>query len=87
VRITHIAGIDVTIGPRLRQRCAWCGATLIDYDLERVAVPVGQEGPPGTWEIGALVQVDGNMTIVLDHDDQHHLPDDACGKLDPEVTK
>ena len=85
--VTHIAGIDVTIGPLLRQRCAWCGATLIDYDLEKVAVPVGQEGPPGHWEVGALVQVDGNMTIVLDHDESHKLPDNACARLDPEVTR
>lgn len=36
--VTHIAGMDITIaGRRLRQRCAWCGAILIDSDLANVA--------------------------------------------------
>ena len=29
----HIAGPDVQVGAQLRQRCAWCGALLIDYAL------------------------------------------------------
>lgn len=39
--VTHIAGLDVQVGRYLRQRCAWCGAMLSDYDLARVAVPEG----------------------------------------------
>ena len=65
---THIAAQHVTVNDRyLRQRCAWCGATLIEYDLHGVAVPEGQDPTPATWPVGALVTVDGDR-----------LPDDAC---------
>lgn len=41
--VTHIAGADLTIaGRRMRQRCAWCGAVLIDMDLARVSVQIEQ---------------------------------------------
>jgi hypothetical protein len=87
--VTHIAANDITIGgQRLRQRCAWCGAVLIDYDLTRVAVQVepGEEPqPPGTWPVGALVRVHGGMSVVLD--DTEELPGDACGRIDDEVTR
>jgi hypothetical protein len=89
--ITHIAANDITIGgQRLRQRCAWCGAILIDYDLTRVAVAVveGEEPkPPATWPVGGLVRVTGTFPKVsssLPNTDE--LPDDACGRIDDEVT-
>lgn len=82
--ITHIAGVHVSIGERLRQRCAWCGAVLIDYNLANIAVPIGQDPTPATWEVGALIMMDGNMSMVIEPADR--LPDDACGRLDPEVT-
>lgn len=98
--VTHIAAQDIVVeGRYLRQRCAWCGAVLLDYDLARVAVPIGQEGPPATWEAGRLVRVDGafpevysllDMDIdtgpVVDGGGDRMLPDDACALLDPEVT-
>lgn len=74
--ITHIAGLNITIDDRyLRQRCAWCGVVLLDYDLTRIAVPVGQEGPPATWPIGALIAVKGGVSWIAEGD---KLPDDAC---------
>jgi len=84
----HIAGMPVWIGDRwMRQRCAWCGEVLLNYDLSLVAVPVGQESDPGTWEIGALVLMDGGMAAVVPHADGDPLPDEACAKRDPEVTR
>ena len=85
--LTHIAGPHVTVNARLRQRCAWCGATLIDYDLDRMAVPVGQDSTPATWPAGALVAVDGPASWLVDHEDGAPLPDDACAVIDAEVTR
>lgn len=82
----HIAGPYIVIGPLLRQRCAWCGAVLIDYDLTRVAVPLGQDPTPATWGTGQLVDVDGPVSRVVDHTDGDPLPDGTCAHLDPEVT-
>lgn len=84
--MTHIVGMYVRIGDRLRQRCAWCGAVLIDYDLAAMAVPEGQDPTPATWPVGELVRLDGPVTWKLDHVDGDQLPADACGMLDPEVT-
>lgn len=84
--VIHIAGPDVRVGELLRQRCAWCGALLIDYDLERIAVPVGQEATPATWPPGDLVAVDGHVSVVVPHEDGDDLPWDACARLDPAVT-
>lgn len=87
--IVHIAGPEIQIGQQLRQRCAWCGAVLIDYDLTRVAMLCAGPGPddrPGTWPVGALIEVDGNAAQVLDHVDGDPLPAHACGQIDHEVT-
>lgn len=86
--VTHIAGVYIQVGGILRQRCAWCGALLMHYDLAAIAAPVGQEGGdwPGTWPIGALVTVDGGLSFIVEHKDGDPLPDGACGKLDPAVT-
>lgn len=75
---THIAGTPVTVNNRQRQRCAWCGHILIDYDLANIAVPVGQEGEPGTWEVGALVHVDGGLSYVIEQPTDERLPGDSC---------
>lgn len=86
----HIAGSHVQIGDRLRQRCAWCGATLIDYELGRIMIPMdGPErpGPPATWAVGELIAVDGSVSYVVGHRDGDPLPEGACGKLDAEVTR
>lgn len=84
--VIHIAGDAVQIGPYLRQRCSWCGAVLVDCNLDRVAVPVGQDPRPATWPFGGLVARDGNATWTVEHSDGDRLPDGACGRLDPEVT-
>ncbi len=91
--VIHIAGVQVQVGTHLRQRCSWCGATLCDYELTRIAVYVGEDHDPaqpvptpGMWETGRLVAVDGNAYYVVEHEDGAELPDGACGKLDPVAT-
>lgn len=76
---THIASPVVTINDRhLRQRCGWCGVVLLEYDLARVAVPVGTDPMPATWPAGSLVTVDGSAQVSLNGVDR--LPDDACAR-------
>lgn len=86
--ITHVAANEVLIGGRrLRQRCAWCGAVLLDYDLTMIAVPDGVDPTPSTWVAGSLVRVSGTFPKVsasLGTPDE--LPADACGRIDDEVT-
>lgn len=82
----HIVGPHITIGPYLRQRCAWCGATLLDYNLDRIAVPVGQDPRPATWPVGGLLGVEGVASWVVEHEDGALLPEGCCALLDPAVT-
>ncbi len=84
--ITHIAGAQVQAGARLRQRCSWCGAVLCDYGLTRIAVPEGQDPTPGMWETGRLVEVDGNASWIVEHEEGAELPANACARFDDEVT-
>lgn len=74
----HIAGDHIQINQLLRQRCAWCGHVLIDYNLDRLAVPVGQDPSRSTWPVGGLVEVDGNASWVVELDAVDGLPDNAC---------
>lgn len=76
IGVVHIVGTVVDVGTRTRQCCAWCGTTLLDYDLTRIAVPAGQDATaPAHFPPGALLEVDGNCKAVLDGD---RLPDNAC---------
>ncbi len=90
--MTHVAAQEVTFDGRYqRQRCAWCGAVLIDLDLTNVAVQVepGEEAkPPGCWPVGALIRVEGvnpKVTAVVGEPGEK-VPDDCCMLLDSEVT-
>lgn len=78
----HIAGVCIDIGGRyLRQRCSWCGAVLIDYDLAMMASPIveGEEPrPPATWQAGGLILVDGPMSTIVEHTDDEKLPASSC---------
>lgn len=90
----HVAGLDVAWSDRyLRQRCAWCGVTLLDYDLATVVAPLREDGtpppPPATWPIGALVEVTGtpgagSQRVVEAVDGK--VPPGSCLDLDPAVT-
>ncbi len=85
---SHIAGLDVEVGPYLRQRCAWCGVVLINEDLRRVAVQVTADGDTSipTWPVGEVVRVDGPVSSVVEHESGDQLPEDSCTALDPLVT-
>lgn len=84
--VVHIAGPDIQVGAQLRQRCAWCGAVLFDYALDRIAVPEGEDPRPGTWPVGELVEVDGPAGWVRAHVDGEPLPPNACAQIDHDVT-
>lgn len=85
--ITHIAGLRIETGRGLvRQRCAWCGAVLVDEDLTRVAFEADDPDKTiATWQPGAQVHVDGDASWV--HAEEAQLPDDSCAVLDPDVTR
>lgn len=81
--IVHIAGGQLSIGGRyLRQRCEWCGEKLIDYDLARIAVPIGQPWEPAMWTPGELVWVDGSGSCVYEsvhmENGETRLPMNCC---------
>ena len=84
--IVHLAGLAIQLDVRLRQRCSWCGAVLVDYALDRIAVPLGTDPTPPTWPVGAFVLVDGPMSTIVQHEDGQPIPAGSCGRLDPEVT-
>lgn len=87
VSVTHIAGVHLQVNARLRQRCAWCGATLIDVALDRIAFEADDEDPrPATWPAGELIEVEHGASWVVPHRDGAELPGNACGRLDPDVT-
>lgn len=86
--------LDVEVGPHLRQRCAWCGAVLVDCDLRTVAgIVITSEGTeplddprPSTWPVGKLVRHDGPMWVIVEHEDGAQLPPECCAALPPSVT-
>jgi hypothetical protein len=85
--IVHIAGPDVRVDDRLRQRCSWCGALLVDEQVDRLMVPVGQrQGLPPVWLCGSMVAVDGGASWEINTDEDGQLPEHHCGLIDPEVT-
>jgi hypothetical protein len=90
--ITHVSAQALTWrGSYVRQRCAWCGAILIDEDLTRICVPVEQAGDPyPTWPPDALIETDGCVTAVVEmdvlEDGSVRMPDNACMKMPPELT-
>lgn len=91
---THLAGPAITVDGRyMRQRCSWCGAVLLDYDLANVGVPEGQDGPSG-WALDAMIRQSdhGAVSYVVEPErsatgDGVKLPDDSCMRIDPEVTR
>ena len=76
----HIAAQPVRIGNLYRQCCAWCGHIFTDWDLANIAVPEGQSAEPIAWPVGGLIEVEGNRTSVVDHEDGQRIPDGWCGK-------
>jgi len=91
VKVIHIAGFPVRVGRFFRQRCAWCGAVLIDYDLDRTMVAVSCEVGEkafdvAAYDVGVLVEVSGLnpvMSRVVEHVDGDDLPVGACANPYP----
>lgn len=79
--VVHIAAIPIKVGPLMRQLCGWCGHELIDHDLRRVAVPVGQDPTPATYPVNELIRFDGPASYPIEHEDGAALPSDACAVL------
>jgi hypothetical protein len=86
--VTHVAGSLVHIGNRwIRQRCEWCGHVLVDYDLERVAVPEGQDGPGG-FAAGHMIQQDGGMSVDIGQPQPDTtFPDSMCWYANPAILE
>lgn len=86
--IVHLASFPVRFDNQLRQRCAWCGAVLVDVDLSLVMVPVDQAGDPyPTWRDSAMVAVDGNASWEFPDEDPGQVPAASCMRIDPTVTR
>jgi hypothetical protein len=70
---------------RVRQRCGWCGALLLD-----VPFTDDEEGPV-TWDELAQVRVIGGMIELIDtpplQEDNGYLVEDSCAFIDHSVTR
>lgn len=94
----HIVGPALTMnsptrGVVQRQRCLWCGALILEMELDRIAVQIPADGsppqPPATWEPGAVIRMEGDnpkISSVVEVGPEDRLPDDACANIDYDVT-
>lgn len=98
----HLVGPDITVGTVQRQRCVWCGAMILEYDLANVSVQLqpgdDPENPPrpAVWPSGSLVLMTGTfpqMTTTIENvehprdTDSFAIPENSCLGLDPEITR
>lgn len=81
--VVHIVGTVVDVGSRTRQCCAWCGTVLLDGDAALGAAEAGHDPRPPHFPPGVLLLVDGNMSVVVEHEDGDQLPANACVDLTP----
>lgn len=88
---THVAGVPLAVpdgpGARLRQRCAWCGALLVEVTRQLVMDTADLEGLR-FWAVHTVVQVgaDGTPHGAGELFDPVRVPADSCVALDPAVT-
>jgi hypothetical protein len=80
--LAHLALDGITINDRwMRQRCGWCGEILLEYDLERVAVPsAGSLAPPAFYPKETIVFKYGGVMQFVGNVDR--LPDDCCATIE-----
>ena len=67
MKTLHLAGNVVYIKGRAIQRCLICGYKLIDS--KNCAMPVDEDGTVPefpTWEVGSLVEVEGNRSSFVE---------------------
>lgn len=87
--VVHLTGATVFVGTVMRQRCAWCGALLLDEDLAAVTLA---DSAAWRFEENTFVAVEGDdrstrvMWAVPPPPDRR-LPEGACAALDPAVTR
>jgi len=73
--ITHIAGVALTIGDMVIQRCSLCGGILVDN--RNTSSPDGSKTL--TWGVSRLVRVHiGNPIHWELLEDTDKLPEDSC---------
>lgn len=86
--ITHIAAEAITFSGTgsariMRQRCSWCGALLLEVNVNPVVVCQ-------VYEVHALVRADGSFLTSLDVEllpsGDIDIPQDSCMWIDPFVT-
>lgn len=97
--VSHIAGPPITMtsvsrGLLQRQRCLWCGALILELELESICVQLPPDGsppkPPATWTPGGIVRLSGTnpkVSELIEIGDEDLLPDDHCGNIDFAVTQ
>jgi hypothetical protein len=86
----HVAGAEIQYENLVRQRCLWCGALLVQYDVTRYASMDGK--PPTVWAYRALVAVDGEASWEVapqkpNRGEARHAPAESCFMIDPAVTR
>lgn len=92
--VSHLAGpvvdFNVDEGVVTRQRCQWCGATLVDECSWLIVVPVGQDPRVPGWEVGRFVDVvspDGLGGMWSQNEwAEGPVPTTACLRMPFEVT-
>jgi hypothetical protein len=78
--VVHISSPAVKVGPEIRQRCVWCGESLIEVDLRFIAVEAEQADKPyPTWPVDAFIGKDGGATYVVQPTPDNKVPRTFCG--------
>jgi hypothetical protein len=89
--VIHVAGMPfVTYPPPhlARQRCAWCGALILEAHAQFVRTFGGGHAVlPGVWDPGVMVAVAGERQWQVTSDDPSAAPLGSCWALDPAVTR
>lgn len=89
----HVAGTYLGFQAHLRQRCAWCGALLVDIHVPPEMADSDGNVEVGYFEPGIFVCIpydeEGGEMWTLDGFNPlvDPVPDVCCMKLDPEVTQ
>jgi hypothetical protein len=79
--VCHVAGFPIRVGTVIRQRCAWCGASLSVADAEELdgtTVEFPAEAHEDTWAVGGFVRRTSDGRGVVGIIWQDALPIDAC---------
>lgn len=82
--ITHIVGPGITFymegGPHYRQRCAWCGAVLLECE---------NTDPDEYEELSQVRVICGTLEVIetpILGSGEAEIPGDSCLWIDPIVT-